>query len=318
MSVLSWFPPLLGLMLAPLLLGVINRVKALVAGRQGPPLTQLYFDLWKLFGKGAVYSRTTSWVFRAGPIVSLSAVLMALLLMPFANMPAVFAFPGDLIVFVSLLALGRFWTVSAALDTGSAFEGMGSAREVFFAALAEPALLLSLAAIAKAVVLEQSPDVAQIDEPMWLSLTRIHNAVTWDLWAQAGVALVFVWVSLSIVFLAENCRIPVDDPNTHLELTMIHEVMVLDHGGVDLGFILLGAAIKMWVLGALLVGVLIPVSGSFVLDLCLHLLAMFSLAACTGLVESVMARLRMPRVPQLLLGATTLAVLALVLEYRTL
>jgi len=122
---------LFGLMFAPLLLGIINRTKALFAGRRGMPLFQLYYDVWKLLRKGAVYSRTTTWIFRAGPIVGLAAVVAAM---------ALVAFPGDSILFAYLLGLMRFFTMIAALDTGSSFEGMGASREVQFSALIEPAL----------------------------------------------------------------------------------------------------------------------------------------------------------------------------------
>ena len=149
MSLTSVLPPLLALVFAPLLLSVINRTKALVAGRRGQPLLQPYFDLWKLLHKGAVYSRTTTWVFRAGPLVGLSAVLIALAVTPFGNIPALLAFPGDLVFFAYLLGLLRFFTIIAALDTGSSFEGMGASREATFSALTEPALFLGLAAIAR-------------------------------------------------------------------------------------------------------------------------------------------------------------------------
>ena len=135
---------LLALALAPLLLGVINRTKAFFAGRNGQPLFQLYYDLAKLLRKGAVYSRTTSWVFRAGPIVGLAAVVLATAIVPLAGVGAPLAFAGDLVLFAYLLGLMRFFTVIAALDTGSAFEGMGASREVQFSALAEPVLFLSL------------------------------------------------------------------------------------------------------------------------------------------------------------------------------
>jgi len=147
-------------------------------------------------------------------------------------------------------------------------------------------------------------------------LTDLHRHISGVLWAHAGLILVFVAVALFVVLLAECSRIPVDDPNTHLELTMIHEVMVLDHGGPDFAYILYGAALKMWLLGALIVGLLLPVTHILWLDVVLSLLCMFGLAIVVGVVESVMARLRMVRVPQLLAGATTLAILALVLEYR--
>ena len=291
---------LMALVLAPLLLGVINKTKAWFGGRVGPPLLQPYHDLVKLLGKGAVYSRTTTWLFRAGPIIGLAAVAMALTLVPFGGAPALLAFPGDLVLLAYLLGLARFFTVVAALDTGSAFEGMGASREVWFSALCEPALLLALAAVAR--------------ETNQLSLSAIHAQITPARWASGGLTLVLVGVALVVILLVENCRIPFDDPNTHLELTMIHEVMVLDHGGPDLAFILYAGALKLWLIGSLLLSVVLPASGQVWYDLAQALLAMFGLAVLVGAIESSMARLRLPRVPQLLVGAAALAVLALLLE----
>ncbi len=307
-TLLSLIPPLLALLLSPLMLGIVNRTKAIMGGRRGQPLLQKYYDLWKLINKGAVYSHTTTWVFRAGPIVSLAATLIAMLLLPFGNCDAPIHFAGDLIVFAYLFGLARFFTVVAALDTGSAFEGMGASREVFFSTMAEPCLLLSLAAIARKAV----------GHSTLVDLTEMHQHIGSTLWADAGLILVFVAIALFVVLLTECSRMPVDDPNTHLELTMIHEVMVLDHGGPDMAFILYGAALKMWLLGALIVGMLLPVTHITALDLLLSLGGMFFLAVTVGVVESVMARLRMVRVPQILAGATMLAILALVLEYRVL
>lgn len=305
-EITSLLPPLLALLLAPLMLGIVNRVKAIFGGRRGQPLLQVYFVLWKLLHKGAVYSHTTTWMFRAGPIISLAATLAAAFLIPFANFDAPIHFEGDLILFAYLMGLARFFTVTSALDTGSAFEGMGASREVFFSTMVEPALLLSIAAVAREAV----------GQSLLVELTDLHRHISGLLWANAGLILVFVAVALFVVLLAECSRIPVDDPNTHLELTMIHEVMVLDHGGPDFAYILYGAALKMWLLGALIVGLLLPVTHVIWLDVVLSLLCMFGMAVVVGVVESVMARLRMVRVPQLLAGATTLAILALVLEYR--
>lgn len=291
---------LLALCLAPFLLGVINRVKAWVAGRRGQPLAQPYYDLAKLARKGAVYSRTTTWLFVAGPIVGLASAMVALLFVPLGGARALMAFPGDLVLVAYLFGLARFMTVLAALDTGSSFEGMGASREVFFSALAEPALILGLAALAACTGS--------------LSLSTIYTSH--DL-AGAGPALVLVAAALLLVFLTENARIPIDDPNTHLELTMIHEVMVLDHGGPDLAMIQYGASLKLWVLGALLVGVAVPVrTGRPLVDLGVGLAGMFLLAALTGLIESVMARLRLVRVPQYLVAASVLSILALALVLR--
>lgn len=303
MQLTSVLPPLLALLFAPLLFGVINRTKAIVAGRVGQPLLQPYYDLWKLLHKGAVYSRTTTWVFRAGPVVGLSAVLIALALLPFGGVPALLAFPGDLVLFSYLLALLRFFTVIAALDTGSSFEGMGASREVTFSALAEPALFLGLAAVAR--------------HTETLSLSSMFAGITSESWSHAGPALALLAAAFLVVFLTENARIPIDDPTTHLELTMIHEVMVLDHSGPDFALILYGSALKLWLLGSLLVGVLVPVrSGMLWLDLGAAAAGMIGLAVLTGVIESAMARLRLVHIPQLLVGAGVLSALALVLMLR--
>ena len=294
---------LLGLTVAPLLLAVINRTKALFAGRRGQPLLQLYYDVWKLLRKGGVYSRTTTWVFRTGPIVGLAAILAAMALVPFGNMPALVAFPGDLILFAYLLGLMRFFTVIAALDTGSSFEGMGASREVQFSALAEPALLLALVAVARRTAS--------------VSLSGMFDKISVDIWQTAGLSLALIVAALLVVLLCENARIPVDDPNTHLELTMIHEVMVLDYGGPDLAFIVYGAALKLWVLGALLIGIAVPIhSGNAWIDIAASVGGMFALAVVVGIIESTVARLRLVRVPQLLVGAGVLATLALILVLR--
>jgi len=296
-------PLLAGLFLAPLLAGIINRTKAFFAGRHGQPLLQLYWDVFTLLRKGAAYSRTTTWVFRAGPVVGLAATILALAVVPMGGIPAAIGFPGDLVLFANLLGLLRFMTVIAALDTGSSFEGMGASREVLFAALAEPALLLGLAAVCL--------------ETRRISLSEMLAEITTTTWANQGPALALVVAGLGIVLVAEAARIPVDDPTTHLELTMIHEVMVLDHGGPDLAFILYGSALKLWVLGALLVGLAVPVrSGHPLLDAAAFVGGMAVLAAVIGIVESTMARLRLVRVPKLLIGATALAVLAVVLVLR--
>jgi len=303
MSVLPFLHVGLGLVVAPLLLGAINRTKAFFAGRRGPPLLQPYFDLHKLLRKGAVYSRTTTWVFRAGPVFGLAAVLAALTLVPVAGAPAPLAFGCDFVLLVYLLGLLRFFMVAAALDTGSAFEGMGSSREVQFSALAEPALLLGLAVGAR--------------KSGSLSLSEMLPHLSVGVWVQDGPALALVAAAVFVVVLAENARIPVDDPNTHLELTMVHEVMVLDHGGIDLAFINYTAALKLWILGAILVGLVVPArSGSPWIDTSAALGGMFALAVLVGTVESTMARLRLLRVPQLLVGAGALSMLAMLLVMR--
>jgi len=294
---------LLSFALAPLLVGIVNRVKSLFAGRVGPPLLQPYHDLLKLLRKGAVYSRTTTWVFRAGPVVALAAVITAALLLPIAGAPAPVFFTGDFILLAYLLALARFVTALAALDTGSSFEGMGAAREVTFSSLAEPALFLSMLVLARATGAT--------------SLSGMLGGALPGAWTAAGPALLIAVIVLFVVALAENSRVPVDDPNTHLELTMIHEVMVLDHGGPDLALILYGASLKLFLFGALIVQVAAGAAlrGGWG-DLAVFAGGMVGFALAVGTVESLMARLKLTRVPQMLVGATVLSAFALVLLVR--
>lgn len=288
----------------PLLPGVINKVKAWAAGRVGPPLLQPYRDIGRLLRKGAVYSRTTTWVFRAGPIVALGSVLCAGLVLPLSSGASPLGFPGDVVLFAYLLALGRFFTMAAALDTGSSFEGMGASREAAFSALAEPALFLSLAILcvpARSATFEAA-----------------FGGLPWTAWGFGHPTYLAAALSLFAVLLAENSRIPVDDPNTHLELTMVHEVMVLDHSGPDFAFILYGSAVKLFVIGALLSHVLLPIpAGGGWRGVALLGVGEIGLAALVGVVESVMARLRLPRVPQFLVAAAVLAAIGLAaLLYR--
>jgi formate hydrogenlyase subunit 4 len=294
---------LVTLLLPPLLLGVINKTKAAIGGRVGPPLLQPYYDLAKLARKGSVLSTTTTWVFRASPVVSVVTALLASLLLPLGGHQAPVAFAGDLILFAYLFGLARFFTVSAALDTGSAFEGMGGAREATFACLAEPALLLGLLVLVKRTAS--------------LSLTTMLGPSMPALWTVSGAALLLVVASLFVVLLAENCRVPFDDPNTHLELTMIHEVMVLDHSGPAFGMILYGAAVKLFALGAIVVSVALPLrTGNYALDLGLFIAGMLVLSVVVGVVESVMARLRLRQVPSLLVAACLLSAFAILLSAR--
>jgi formate hydrogenlyase subunit 4 len=294
---------LLALTLPPLLPGVIAKTKALFAGRVGPSLLQPYFDLIKLFRKGSVFSTTTTWVFRAGPVVGLATTLIAVLLVPLGNAAAPFSFTGDLILLAYLLGLGRFFTASAALDTGSPFEGMGAAREVTFACLAEPALFLGLLVLAR---LSGS-----------LRLAGMLGGSLAAQWPASGASLALVLLSWFVVLLAENCRIPFDDPNTHLELTMIHEVMVLDHSGPAFGMILYAAALKLFIFAALVVRLALPVgTGLLWLDWPLFVGGTLIVAALIGVVESTMARLRLTQVPVLLVAACLLSAFGVILVVR--
>jgi formate hydrogenlyase subunit 4 len=289
---------------APFLSGIIARTKAIIAGRRGQPLLQLYFDIWKLFRKGMVLSSTVTWIFRAGPVVGLAVPILAAMLLPFGPMDAPISFTGDMIFFVYLLALARFFTVLAALDTGSSFEGMGAAREVTFAVLVEPTIFVSFIVLAR---------IAQ-DFSLNTMFGRFTPAA--QIHPTAAISLALIGFCLFIVLLAENSRIPFDDPNTHLELTMIHEVMVLDHSGPDLGLILYGGAMKLLLFAVLVVDLILPATGNILLDTIIFLCGLVVTALCIGLVESAMARLRLVKVPQLLIGTTLLSFFALILLLR--
>ncbi|HZR84677.1 MAG TPA: NADH-quinone oxidoreductase subunit H [Candidatus Binatia bacterium] len=285
---------LLLLALPPLLLGIVVRVKAIAAGRAGAPLLQGYRDLARLLRKTPVYSGTTTWVFRAGPIVALAATAAAGCLLPLGAGAALLAFEGDLVLFAYLLGLGRFAMMSAALDTGSSFEGMGASREAAIGSLGEVAVFLVLVTL-----------VVATGE---LSLSAIFAGL------DAGGGNPALWLAaaaLAAVLLAENARIPIDDPTTHLELTMVHEVMALDHSGPDLAFVEYGAAMKLAVTSALLVGLVWPAAARQPIALAGGMIAV---AVAIGLVESAMARLRLPRVKQYLIGSAALAGVALAAE----
>ena len=297
MALLEFILRLAGwLVLAPLLPGIINKVKAWVAGRRGPPVLQLYYDLARLWRKGVVLSTLASPGFVAGPAIGWVAILGAALLLPLGPAGGALSFRGDVLLLIYLLAVARFCTAWAALETGSAFEGMGSAREVSFAVLSEAAVMtavLSLSVLTRSVTLE----------------TMLAPA------AGAGAALLAA--GLFVVLLAENCRVPFDDPNTHLELTMVHEVMVLDHSGPPLAAILHGAAMKLLFFALLLCEAVLPIG---------HLPALAAAGALAGgvlavtvgvgLAESLMARLAFKRVPLLLTMAFLLCLFALLAAWK--
>lgn len=298
----SWFGLInlaAAIVLAPLLPGIINRTKAVIAGRRGQPLMQLYFDLWKLMRKGAVYSSASSLVLMLAPAGVPAALLGVLVMLPGVSGEAMLFFRGDLILAIYLLASARFMTVLAALDTGSSFEGMGASREIQFGALTELPFVFGLAVLA---MLTRS----------W-SLQEIFSTINTMPRAENAAALALVAAALLMVYLTENCRVPADDPNTHLELTMIHEVMVLDYSGPDLGMVLYSAALKLWLIGTILLKVILPSGYGAGGDAAIFLTGMVGLAVAVGLIESAVARFRLLKIPQMLVGAFALTFLAVVL-----
>ncbi len=282
--------PLAALILSPLIPGVINRTKAMIAGRQGPPLLQVYYDLFRLFRKGSVFSTTTSWLFRAAPVIIFATTIGATCFIPLPSIEGSLSFSGDIVFLLYLLAFGRFFLILSALDTGSAFEGMGASREAFFSALAEPVAFICLINVMKACG-AQTIGAA-------LSAPALTDSITLALTA----------IPLFLILLCENARIPIDDPTTHLELTMIHEVMILDNSGSGLALMEYAASLKLWLFSLILGRILLPRTGP-VAQVVLLFIILASIAVLIGAVESMMARVRMARVPQLIIGAGIVALL---------
>ncbi|HTJ00604.1 MAG TPA: NADH-quinone oxidoreductase subunit H [Dongiaceae bacterium] len=286
----------LWLALAPLLPGLINKVKAWVAGRQGPPVLQLYYDLAKLWQKQVVLSTLASPGFLIGPAVAWVALAGVALLMPLGPAGSGLSFRGDVLLLIYLLALARFGTAWAAMETGSAFEGMGSVREVSYAVLTEAALVAAVLTLCL-----QSGTVSLV--------TMLSPA------AGAGAALLAA--GLFTVLLAENCRVPFDDPNTHLELTMIHEAMILDHSGPPLAVILHGASLKLLLFAALLTQAVLPLGGlPAPAGMAMLLAGILAVTVGVGLVESLLARFAFRRVPLLLTTAFLLCLFALLVAWK--
>ena len=286
----------LWLLVAPLLPGMINRTKAWVAGRRGPPLLQLYYDLARLWKKGVVLSTLASPGFVIGPAVAWVAVVGAALLLPLGPHASALGFRGDVLVLIYLLALARFATAWSALETGSAFEGMGAAREVSYAVLAEAAVVAAV---------------------LSLSAQTGSTSLSEMLAPAGGPGAALLAAGLFTVLLAENCRVPFDDPATHLELTMIHEVMVLDHSGPPLAAILHGAAVKLLLFTLLLVQAVLPIGRMEPLAAAAALiLGVLAVTICVGLVESLLARLAFRRVPLFLTVGFLLCLFALLVAWR--
>jgi len=293
------------LVLAPLVSGIIKNWKAKLQNRQGPRVWQPYLDLRKFLRKDMVISEHTSWVFSFAPHVVFFTAVLAGLLVPMVTVQAPLSLFGGVLALVGLLALGRFFLALGGLDTGSAFGGMGSSREMTIAAIAEPALMLAIFTVAIAAgSTDLSRIVAATLGPDWRLLNPMH---------------VLAFAALFIVLLAETGRIPVDNPATHLELTMIHEAMLLEYSGRNLAFMEWGASIKQLVLMTLLVNVFLPFGlapavaspAALGLGLLAYLAKLLVLAGIVVVVETTNAKLRLFRVPDLLSAAFVLAGLAL-------
>ena len=279
------------LLTLPLLfVGIINKLKARFVGKRGASIYQPYYDVTKLLKKGEVISNTTSLIFKLAPSVNLACVIIAGLLL------TLFHFNGDFILFSYILALGKFFTVVAAMDTGSSFEGMGASREVCFTTIVEPAFFMIMASI------------------MAISGNYTFDALTMIL-EKAGtygvLIIIFAVVALFMMVLIECSRVPVDDPTTHLELTMIHEVMILDNSGKDFAFLTWSNSIKMLLISSLIANLLIPQGLEMWQSFSAYLAVLFIIALLIGTVESGMARIRMTHVFEFVFVMSSIALIIL-------
>lgn len=286
---------------APAMFGVINKTKAWFGGRKGAPVLQPYFDIIKLLKKGSVYSVTSTWIFRAGPVVIMAAAVCSIMLIPAAHQPALISFSGDLFFLAGLFALMKFAMVIAALDTGSSFEGMGASREVLLSVLAEPALFLLFGAL---LLLTGGS-----------SISEILNSNLDSIWASGnGATLAVICAGLFLLLLAENSRIPVDDPDTHLELTMIHEVMLLDSSGPDLAYLQYASALKLWIFASLIVSIVVPFQTINPISwFIVYLAGILAVSLVIGVAESSMARLKLIHLPNMMIIASFTGVMSIVL-----
>ena len=297
MMLLALSHVLIALAMPILMPGLVNRTKSLWAGRKGPGLLQPLWDLQRLLHKRALYSAVATPLFRAGPWVVLAASLLAAMIAPILGDLAPLQFNHDFIFFAYTLGLARLFLMLSALDVGSSFEGMGAAREASFTSFIEPALFLL---IGSAMVAGGGSSFAEL-------ISGMHQSDAFVWLALPAVVVLFVLLQ------AEAARVPVDDPLTHLELTMIHEVMILDHSGPELAAMQYAAGLKMMTYGGLIAVLLNPfdvATAPLTAALC-AVFIMALVAVAVGCVESLMARLRMRLVPRYLMLASLLAALCL-------
>jgi formate hydrogenlyase subunit 4 len=273
--------------------GIIIRTKSITSGRKGPGILQPLKDIFRLFRKGAVYSKTTSFIFQIAPSIYFASVIMAILVIPLGQYKGIISFDGDFVFFAYVLGTGKFFGIISALDTGSSFEGMGASREALFSMFAEPAFFILMGSLA---LLTGHTSFQQI-----FASLHFGSYISYIL----GVLATFVLVMISLV---ENSRMPIDDPKTHLELTMVHEVMILDNSGFDLGLILYTTNLKFAMYGALIANLFM---GSFPLYFTIPIFFGIQIlyAITVGVLESFTARFRMNHNAQYILALSSVSLL---------
>lgn len=274
--------------------GIIIRSKSIFSGRKGPGIFQPMLDIIRCFRTGSVFSNTTSLIFRIAPTIYIATILMATLFIPFGNKQGILSFNGDFVFFAYALALGKFFMIIAALDTGSSFEGMGASREALYSMLIEPAFFILMGSFA---LLTGNSSFAGI-----FGSLHYGSYVSYGLGALAS----FVFVTIALI---ENSRMPVDDPKTHLELTMIHEVMILDNSGFDLGLILYGTNLKFALYGAIIANFFLTPGYQWYYSIPIYFAVQITFGIVVGLVESFAARFRMNHNPQFILMFTSISML---------
>ena len=273
--------------------GVITKIKAKIAARKMPSILQPLYDVIRLFKKGAVYSSTTSIIFKVAPIVYFSSVLLAVFFIPFGGKAGLLSFHGDFVFFAYLLAIGKFMMIIAAMDTGSGFEGMGANREALYSMLVEPAFFILTGSIA---LFTNNISFHELFANLHLS-SNLSYAV--------GIASIYVLVYIA---LTENSRMPVDDPKTHLELTMVHEVMVLDNSGFDLALIHIATWLKFAVYGSLISNFIIKTTWNLYEQIGVYLAVQIAFACIVGILEAFRARNKMNKNPQWIIMLSAIAV----------
>ncbi len=285
--------------LAPGVNAVIHKTKCLIRGQKGPSILQPYRDIYKLLNKRSVISDTASWISRFAPYIIFSVSVVAAAFIPVFSSKTLFHFSSDVIGFTYLMALGTLFLTLYGLDQGSAFGGLGSSREVTIAALAEPAMMIAIFTVC---IMNGTSSISEI-------FTKLSAHPLQAL----SVSSVFSLLALLMVAIAESARIPVDNPETHLELTMVHEAMILEASGRDLALIELGSLIKQAIFISFIASAIFPISG--LLGFIWYLLKVFSIAILIGFIEISNAKLRFFRVPDFLAVAFTLSVISLIVHY---
>lgn len=273
--------------------GIIIRIKSITSGRKGPGILQPVKDVIRLFKKGSVYSQTTTLIFQIAPSIYFASILMAILVIPFGQYKGIISFDGDFVFFAYVLGVGKFFSIISALDTGSSFEGMGASREALYSMFAEPAFFILMGSFALLT--------GHISLQGIFSSLHFGSSISYIL----GVLATFVLLMTTMV---ENSRMPIDDPNTHLELTMVHEVMILDNSGFDLGMIMYATNLKFAMYGALITNFFI---GSFPLYVTIPIFFSIQIlfAIAIGMLESFTARFRMNHNAQYILALSSVSLL---------